>query len=376
MRQILGGYKQIGALVIAAGILAAIFVPFQRAEAFTAELNLPDNDPNDVPQSAQGSTFVITIDIAPGELVSLSQIELILDNGTPDVKRAIFDAPGAFISGDSDITVGDLIVSIPSSTTPGYGYGSGTISYGTSFNAPNNYAFSASPGLLSGNYYSYSYAVPNANFVNGFLGPATIMIEGKLNTADMSLGVHTLDVLVHTGSGGNGIDQIVPPQLVFTVTEELPPTPTSAADLIRALIIKAEGMGANANMLKQAPALLEDGNPNNDVAACGKLGAFINNKEAQAGKSITHEQAEELIADAQAIRELLECGHGNSGVSSEDEENNDSDENSSATSSTTSENSDGNGNGKGKGNNGNGKSNGNNGNGNGNGNGHGKGKNK
>lgn len=407
MRNLGARYKEIGGIAVAAGILAAIFIPFQKAEAFTAELDLPDDNPANVPQSAAGSAFLVTIDISPGELISLSQIEMILDNGTPEVKRAFFDPSGALASGDSDITVGNLVVTVPSATAAGYGYGYGAVSYGTAFSAPYSYSFSSPQDFLSGNSYGYSYAVPNANPVNGFVGPATITIEGKLNTTDMSLGSHTLDVLVHTGSGGNGVDKIVPPQLVFTVTQapppsnvpptanagpdqtvnegdgvtldgtassdsddtvasyawtqtvgpavtlagantakptfaapqvssdtvltfqlivadddgshsapdtvnitvrNVPPSPTGAADLIRALIAKAEGMGANANMLKQAPKLLEDGNPNNDVAACGKLGAFINHTEARAGKSLTPEQAEELIGDASDIEDLLGCG--------------------------------------------------------------------
>lgn len=458
--QLSSQYKQIGAVAVAAGILAAIFIPFQKAEAFTAELDLPDNDPGNVPQSAEGSKFLITIDISPGELVSLSQIEMILDNGTPDVKRAILSPSGTFVSGDSDITIGNLVVTVPSATTTGYGYGYGIVSYGTAFSAPYSYSFSSSQDFLSGNSYGYSYAVPNANLVNGFVGPATITIEGKLNTADMSLGSHTLDVLVHTGSGGNGVDKIVPPQLAFTVTEILPPVnvpptanagpdqtvdegdsvtldgtassdsdgtivsyawtqtegptvtltgadtanptfgapgvssdtvltfqlividddasesapdtvnitvrnvptpPSGAADLIRALIAKAEGMGANANMLKQAPELLEDGNPNNDVAACGKLGAFINHTEAQSGKSLTHEQADELTGDAEHIEDLLDCGKGNSG----NDDSNENENENSASSNDDDDNEDENGNqGKDKGNsgNGNGKNKGNNGN--------------
>jgi hypothetical protein len=97
---------------------------------------------------------------------------------------------------------------------------------------------------------------------------------------------------------------------VDTVTvqvNDVSPPPSSPADAIRALILKADGMGANPSMLKQAPELLEDENPNNDAAACGKLGAFINHVEAQSGKKLSHEQAEELIADARAIEEQLGC---------------------------------------------------------------------
>jgi hypothetical protein len=210
-------YKQLGGIAVAAVILAVIFVPFQ-ADAFVAQLTLPNADPTDVPKSAGGSKFLVTIDIAPGELIPMSQIEVILDNETPDVKHAVFDFSGKRISGDPNLTRGNLKIEVPSSTAYGYGYGYGMVSYGTSFAPPYSYSFTASPDFLSGNEYGYSYAVANANQVNGFLGPATITIEGKLNTALMDPGTHTLDVLVHTGSGGNGIDKIVPPQLEFTIS--------------------------------------------------------------------------------------------------------------------------------------------------------------
>src|SRR5262249_12616584 len=41
--------------------------------------------------------------------------------------------------------------------------------------------------------------------------------------------------------------------------------------------------------------------------ACGSLGAFINEVDAQAGKIIHHDQADELITTATAIRQLLDC---------------------------------------------------------------------
>lgn len=209
-----------GVLAVAAGILAAIFIPFQNASAFVADLSLPNADPSNVPKSAVGSTFLVTIDIAPGELISMSQIEIILDNETPEVKRAIFDPDGKRTSGDPNLTRGNLKIDVPSSTSYGYGYGYGSVSYGTAFSPPYSYSFTSSQDFLSGNQYGYSYAVANANLVNGFLGPATITIEGKINTALLDEGAHTLDVLVHTGSGGNDIDKIVPPQLEFNISSE------------------------------------------------------------------------------------------------------------------------------------------------------------
>jgi len=57
--------------------------------------------------------------------------------------------------------------------------------------------------------------------------------------------------------------------------------------------------------LESAFKKLSDGNEKNDAAAIKKLGAFINEVEAQRDKKITSEQAAELIATAQAIIALL-----------------------------------------------------------------------
>jgi len=60
--------------------------------------------------------------------------------------------------------------------------------------------------------------------------------------------------------------------------------------------------------LGQASALLNDNNPNNDGAVCGKLGAFINqvNTKAQNGQ-LTSAQASQLLNAANAIKTSLGC---------------------------------------------------------------------
>lgn len=60
--------------------------------------------------------------------------------------------------------------------------------------------------------------------------------------------------------------------------------------------------------LKQAAALLNDNNPSNDVAACGKLDAFINqvNAKTQNGQ-LTLAQATQLLQAANAIKSSLGC---------------------------------------------------------------------
>lgn len=54
---------------------------------------------------------------------------------------------------------------------------------------------------------------------------------------------------------------------------------------------------------------LSDVNSNNDGAACNSLQAFINSVEAQRGNKITSAQADQLIASAQQIQALLNCGN-------------------------------------------------------------------
>lgn len=60
--------------------------------------------------------------------------------------------------------------------------------------------------------------------------------------------------------------------------------------------------------LNEAPAILNDGNPHNDVAACGKLTAFINDVGGQEGNGqLTPTQAEELRQAAEAMKAVLGC---------------------------------------------------------------------
>ena len=149
------------------------------------------------------------------------------------MKHTVFDAKGHKMSGDPNLTRGNLKIILPSQSNSsyGYGYGYGYASTGTTFSPPYSYSYSAGNASIAGNTYGYTYAVPNANLVNGFVGPAKILIEGKLNTALMSAGTHTLDVLIHTGAGGNSVDKLVSPQLAFTTVKGPPSPPTNLASL-------------------------------------------------------------------------------------------------------------------------------------------------
>jgi hypothetical protein len=62
--------------------------------------------------------------------------------------------------------------------------------------------------------------------------------------------------------------------------------------------------------LKQVSNILSDKNPNNDEsAACGRLGAFINQINANERRdTLTADQADELRTQAEEVRsQLLDC---------------------------------------------------------------------
>lgn len=59
--------------------------------------------------------------------------------------------------------------------------------------------------------------------------------------------------------------------------------------------------------LKQASKILNDGNPNNDQAACDKLTEFLDNLAAKADKIDDTNVVDALEADAQAIKDAIGC---------------------------------------------------------------------
>jgi hypothetical protein len=219
----MGKYRQLLGIVVAAVILAGIFVPFQKADAFTVTIDLPDADDDTVAQSPQGAPFEITIDVEASELISISSIQLILDNGESSVKTASYDDDGAYSSGDTNLVVGNEIDIESSSTlnSYGYGYGYGFVTDGTTFSSPSTYAFSSNFDFLGGNTVGYSFSSSaTTDDVVGLIGPGSITISGNLRTADLEDGDHTLEVLIDTGANGDGTDQLTTDTaFVFTVEE-------------------------------------------------------------------------------------------------------------------------------------------------------------
>jgi hypothetical protein len=100
----------------------------------------------------------------------------------------------------------------------------------------------------------------------------------------------------------------------FTVTVNPPPTPAQAIDeLISTIENLDDGVPQSVKTsltapLKEASDILNDDNPNNDKAACGKLGAFINQVNAnERSDTLTADEADELRTQAEDIRNALDC---------------------------------------------------------------------
>jgi hypothetical protein len=100
----------------------------------------------------------------------------------------------------------------------------------------------------------------------------------------------------------------------FTVTVNPPPTPAEAIDkLISDVQNLDDGVPQSVKTsltapLKEASHILNDDNPNNDKAVCGKLGAFINQVNANERRdTLTANQADDLRTQAEDIRDALDC---------------------------------------------------------------------
>ena len=95
-----------------------------------------------------------------------------------------------------------------------------------------------------------------------------------------------------------------------TVTVEV----ISAAEGLQNLIDEIIALGLPGSVTKSLAAplgnvadLLNDANPNNDVAACGKLGAFVNKVNAREGNTLTSQEAALLRGLAEDIKTSIGC---------------------------------------------------------------------
>ena len=110
---------------------------------------------------------------------------------------------------------------------------------------------------------------------------------------------------------GDEIPEFAGYDLAFDMTfsSSGPPEPAvqlgALVDLVVGLNLQQGIANSLDAKLDSALNALDDINENNDIAAINSLQAFINAVEAQRGNKITTEQADELIAAAQAIIDCL-----------------------------------------------------------------------
>jgi YVTN family beta-propeller protein len=86
--------------------------------------------------------------------------------------------------------------------------------------------------------------------------------------------------------------------------------PTTIADLIASVEALDLPHGIENSLLKKLTGAQKKLDAGHLHGACGKLGAFVNQVRAQSGKKIDADDADELIAEATAVRESLGCGAG------------------------------------------------------------------
>jgi 5-hydroxyisourate hydrolase-like protein (transthyretin family) len=142
-------YKHVLSLVVAAIILAAIFVPFQRVNAFTFEMSIED----EIGRFDEGTEFAAVLDIKAGEFIPVNGVTIALDGGEHVFH---FDQNGNLISGDSNI-ISDITITpfFDHEYSYGYGYGYYGFGYGYGYGSVSDYHIGY--GYSYGYDFSYSY---------------------------------------------------------------------------------------------------------------------------------------------------------------------------------------------------------------------------
>jgi VCBS repeat-containing protein len=94
----------------------------------------------------------------------------------------------------------------------------------------------------------------------------------------------------------------------FSVIVAVTYSPVDAIDDLQNAVIEMGGLEELAQILDHAAALLDDDNPNNDQAVCGKLQSFINGvKSLEKDGDLGADDADSLIGTAEDIKAFLGC---------------------------------------------------------------------
>ena len=131
------------------------------------------------------------------------------------------------------------------------------------------------------------------------------------------MGIQSGDIVTYTvvsDPNQNGVLDTGEVSATTTVIFSCPPS-SSPPQQIQTLINTINNLNLGNSIrnsltapLSQAVNLLQDNNPNNDIAACNQLNGFIQQVNAQTqNNSLTQEQSNQLIQAAQSIRNALNC---------------------------------------------------------------------
>lgn len=184
--------KHIFAIAISTVVLAAVFVPFQHVEAFSLDVNIPSS----IVKSPSGSEFSLELEVHPGELISFETVTIVLDEG-PLQQVCTFDDSGAPVGTCDMIDSLNIDVSTGAVKTQGYAFGYGQVASG-----PVGSGHPSAIGNIGNNLYSYVYSYGLTDYVEGYVGPATITFTGLLNTESLSTGTHSIQASIDTGAAG------------------------------------------------------------------------------------------------------------------------------------------------------------------------------
>ena len=204
--------NQIIGAILSAGLLSMMFIPFQKAQAFVLDVSVPAV----VNFTSAGTPFTASLDIKPGEYISIKTITVLFDEGKADEKKFVFDNSGKRISGNPAAMLRKLDIS---STSPPYGY-SYAYGYGLVSSGPVGSGNPVINGSIGGSV---------TNVVKGFAGPAQITFRGLLNPqwlADKDQPTsHTVQVSIDT-SAASTLQHLVSAQKSFIVNPRTHPHPS------------------------------------------------------------------------------------------------------------------------------------------------------
>jgi YVTN family beta-propeller protein len=154
-------------------------------------------------------------------------------------------------------------------------------------------------------------ATPTVPTAGGPFGIAVSPDGESVYVANVLGGVSQYDV----GAGG-ALTAKSPPTVpagtspIAVAVRPTPSPPAAIADLIDSVEELDLPSGPENSLLKKLTGAQRNLDAGDTDGACGKLASFINQVSAQAGKRIDAPDADELVAEAQAVRESLSCGGG------------------------------------------------------------------